>query len=67
MICNKIILQSAVTCLKWPSNQSNFAFGMANGKVKIAGPKGTKSETVYAIDSYTVSMAVRYKFLLDIS
>lgn len=60
MICNKFILQSAVTCLVWPVLQSSFIFGLADGKVKIAGSKGSKSQTVYAIESYTVSLTVRY-------
>lgn len=59
VICNKFILQSAVTCLVWPSQQSSLIFGQADGKVKIAGTKGSKSQTIYAIDSYTVSLAVR--------
>lgn len=59
VICNKFILQSAVTCLVWPAQQSSFVFGQADGKVKVAGAKGSKSQTVYAIDSYTVSLAVR--------
>ncbi len=59
VICNKIILQSAVTCLEWPIQQSNFVFGLADGKVKVAGGKGSKSQTVYGIESYTVSLAVR--------
>lgn len=33
VICNKIILQSAVTCLAWPSTQPSFVFGLADGKV----------------------------------
>ena len=33
VICNKIILQSAVTCLLWPAQQSAFVFGLADGKV----------------------------------
>ena len=59
MICNKFILQSAVTCLVWPVLQASFVFGQADGKVKVAGSKGSKSQTVYAIDSYTVSLAIR--------
>ena len=59
MICNKLILQSAVTCLVWPVQQSSFIFGQADGKVRMAGSKGSKSQTIYAIDSYTVSLAVR--------
>lgn len=59
MICNKFILQSAVTCLVWPVHQASFVFGQADGKVKMAGSKGSKSQTIYAIDSYTVSLAVR--------
>lgn len=59
VICNKFILQSAVTCLVWPVQQSGFIFGLADGKIRIAGTKGSKSQTIYAIESYTVSLAVR--------
>lgn len=59
VICNKFILQSAVTCLVWPVQQASFIFGLADGKIRIAGSKGSKSQTIYAIDSYTVSLAVR--------
>lgn len=59
VICNKIILQSAVTCLVWPVQQPSFVFGLADGKVKLAGAKGSKSQTIYATESYTVSLAVR--------
>jgi len=58
VICNKIILQSAVTCLAWPSTQPSFVFGLADGKVRLAGAKGSKSQTIYATDSYVVSIAV---------
>ena len=33
VICNKIILQSAVTSLVWPTQQPSFVFGLADGKV----------------------------------
>ena len=33
VICNKIILQSAVTSLVWPPQQPSFVFGLADGKV----------------------------------
>lgn len=60
VICNKFILQTAVTCMLWPVLQANFVFGQADGKVKVAGAKGSKSQTVYGIGSYTVSLALRY-------
>ena len=59
VICNKFIVQSAVTCIAWPVQQAGFIFGLADGKIRIAGSKGSKSQTVYAIESYTVSLAVR--------
>ncbi len=59
VICNKYILQSAVTCMLWPVQQANFVFGQADGKVKVAGAKGSKSQAIYSIGSYTVSLALR--------
>lgn len=32
-IVNKIMLESAVTCLIWPTAQSHYVFGQADGKV----------------------------------
>ena len=32
-IVNKIVLESAVTCLIWPTTQSHYVFGLADGKV----------------------------------
>lgn len=32
-IVNKIVLESAVTCLIWPPVQSHYVFGLADGKV----------------------------------
>ena len=65
VICNKYILQSAVTCMLWPVQQANFVFGQADGKVKVAGAKGTKSQAIYTISSYTVSLALRYGVSFD--
>ena len=53
------LFQSAVTCLIWPFQQSSFVFGQADGKVKLGGAKGSKSQTLYAHDSYVVSLASR--------
>ncbi|KAL5460471.1 hypothetical protein EMCRGX_G033922 [Ephydatia muelleri] len=55
-ICNKVVLQSAATCLVWPGQQPSFIFGQADGKVKMAGAKGSKSQTIYATESYVVSI-----------
>lgn len=32
-IVNKVVLESAVTCLIWPMVQSHYVFGQADGKV----------------------------------
>lgn len=32
-IVNKVVLESAVTCLIWPPAQSHYVFGLADGKV----------------------------------
>lgn len=59
IISNKYSLQSAVTCMLWPVQKDNFVFGLADGKVKTAGAKASKSKTIYTIKSYTVSLALR--------
>lgn len=59
VICNKFVLQSAVTCMVWPVQQAGFVFGQADGKVRISGSKGSKTQTIYGIESYTVSLSVR--------
>ena len=40
--------------------QSSFVIGLADGKVKLGGAKGSKSQTLYAHDSYVVSIASRW-------
>ena len=32
---NKVVLESAVTCLIWPPAQSHYVFGLADGKVGV--------------------------------
>ncbi len=59
VICNKIPVQSAVTCLVWPPQQASFVFGLADGKVKLGAPKGSKSQTLYNTGACTVSIAVK--------
>ena len=34
MISGKSVQKSAVTCLVWPSTQSNYVAGLADGKVR---------------------------------
>ena len=43
----------------WPVMQPSFVFGLADGKVKLGGAKGSKAHTLYAHDSYVVSLASR--------
>ena len=40
-ICYKAVLQSAATCLLWPSSRANFIIGQADGKVCFALHKTT--------------------------
>ncbi|XP_016326231.1 intraflagellar transport protein 172 homolog [Sinocyclocheilus anshuiensis] len=54
-ICNKFIQTSAVTCLVWPSEHT-IIFGLAEGKVRQANTKTSKSSTIYGTDSYVVSL-----------
>ncbi|PNF37590.1 hypothetical protein B7P43_G11975 [Cryptotermes secundus] len=56
VICNKFPQQSAVTCLIWLS-EGRIIFGQADGKVRSANHKSNKSQTLYATDSYVVSLA----------
>uniref|UniRef100_A0A8C1T5H6 Intraflagellar transport protein 172 homolog n=1 Tax=Cyprinus carpio TaxID=7962 RepID=A0A8C1T5H6_CYPCA len=55
VICNKFIQTSAVTCLVWPSEHA-IIFGLAEGKVRQANTKTSKSSTIYGTDSYVVSL-----------
>ncbi|XP_057208125.1 intraflagellar transport protein 172 homolog isoform X2 [Triplophysa rosa] len=55
VICNKFIQTSAVTCLVWPSEHL-IIFGLAEGKVRQANTKTSKSSTIYGTDSYIVSL-----------
>ncbi|XP_029847708.3 intraflagellar transport protein 172 homolog [Ixodes scapularis] len=56
VICNKFIQQSAVTCMVWP-HHGPITFGLADGKVRSANVKTNKSSTLYATESYVVSLA----------
>lgn len=56
VICNKFILQSSVTCMVWPSNQP-LIFGQADGKVRAANMKSNKSSTIYAADSFVLTLS----------
>ena len=47
--------------LVWPPQQQSFIFGLSDGKVKLAGAKGSKSQTIYVSDSYVVSLVSRYE------
>lgn len=56
VICNKFIQTNAITCLIWPMEQG-IVFGLMEGKVRLANTKNNKSSTIYATDSYVVSLA----------
>ncbi|XP_031437803.1 intraflagellar transport protein 172 homolog isoform X2 [Clupea harengus] len=55
VISNKFVQTSALTCLIWPADHA-IVFGLAEGKVRIANTKTNKSSTVYATESYVVSL-----------
>ncbi|KAL2082479.1 hypothetical protein ACEWY4_022297 [Coilia grayii] len=55
VISNKFLQTSAVTCLIWPADHA-IVFGLAEGKVRLANTKTNKSSTVYATESYVVSL-----------
>ena len=55
-ICNKYVVQSAVTAVVWPaSRQNDLLFGCADGKVKL-GNSANKSLSLYTTDSYVLSL-----------
>ena len=57
-ICNKYQQSAAVTCLTWPTSKSNdIIFGLADGKIKSGQLKTNKTVSLYATDSYVVSVA----------
>lgn len=57
-ICNKYPQSAAVTCLTWPTAKSNdIIFGLADGKIKSGQVKTNKTVSLYATDSYVVSVA----------
>ena len=56
-ICNKFHQTSAITCVSWPSQHPNeIVFGLAEGKVKVGQLRNNKPATLYATDSYVVSL-----------
>ncbi|XP_041831040.1 intraflagellar transport protein 172 homolog [Melanotaenia boesemani] len=55
-ICNKFVQTSAVTRLLWPSENA-IVFGLVDGKVRIANTQTNKSSTIYATESFVVSLA----------
>lgn len=59
VICNKFIVSSAVTCLIWLT-EGPLIFGTADGKVKLGNCKTNKSSTLYATESFVVSLSPRY-------
>ena len=48
-ICNKAVLQSAVTCLVWSFQQPSFVFGQAepDGKASTRGSAGLPCAYMY--------------------
>lgn len=57
-ICNKFIQASSVTCMIWPIERPNeIYFGVSEGKVRVGTLKNNKSSSVYATESYVVSIA----------
>jgi intraflagellar transport protein 172 len=57
-ICNKFIQTSSVTCMIWPYERPNeIYFGVAEGKVRVGTLKNNKSSSVYATESYVVSIS----------
>lgn len=57
-ICNKFIQASSVTCMNWPHDKVNEVyFGVAEGKVRVGTLKNNKSSSMYATESYVVSIS----------
>ncbi|XP_072218456.1 intraflagellar transport protein 172 homolog [Leuresthes tenuis] len=55
-ICNKFVQTSAVTHLLWPAENA-IVFGLVDGKVRLANTQTNKSSTIYATESFVVSLA----------
>uniref|UniRef100_A0AAX7VS31 Intraflagellar transport 172 n=1 Tax=Astatotilapia calliptera TaxID=8154 RepID=A0AAX7VS31_ASTCA len=56
VICNKFIQTSAVTCLLWPAENA-IVYGLVEGKIRLANTQTNKSSTIYATESWVVSLA----------
>ncbi|XP_069028434.1 intraflagellar transport protein 172 homolog [Embiotoca jacksoni] len=54
-ICNKFVQTSAVTRLLWPSENA-IVYGLVDGKVRLANTQTNKSSTIYATESWVVSL-----------
>ncbi|XP_061559670.1 LOW QUALITY PROTEIN: intraflagellar transport protein 172 homolog [Phycodurus eques] len=55
-ICNKFIQTSSVTCLLWPAEHA-IAYGLMDGKVRLANVQTNKSSPIYVTESCVVSLA----------
>lgn len=57
-ICNKFPQGSSVTCMVWPNERvSEIFFGLAEGKVRVGMTRNNKSPSIYATESYVVSIS----------
>ena len=60
-IVNKFVQQEPVTTMVWPGGQTKFekfvVYGTAGGKVRVGNTKNNKSQSMYNVNSYTVSLA----------
>ena len=58
-ICSKILLDSAPSCMQWPSDRLfEFFFGDNSGKVCLAKIKSHKSSVLYETGSYCLTMSL---------
>lgn len=58
-IVNKFLESAAVVSIAWPpSTASQCVYALTNGKIKVGNLRSNKSHILYAIDSFTVSLAM---------
>lgn len=58
-IVNKFSESAAIVSIVWPPNSaSQCVYALTNGKVKVGNLRSNKSHILYAIESFTVSLAM---------
>eukprot|EP00557_Chaetoceros_sp_GSL56_P012269 CAMPEP_0176476364 /NCGR_PEP_ID=MMETSP0200_2-20121128/11_1 /TAXON_ID=947934 /ORGANISM="Chaetoceros sp., Strain GSL56" /LENGTH=694 /DNA_ID=CAMNT_0017872025 /DNA_START=1955 /DNA_END=4036 /DNA_ORIENTATION=+ len=59
-IVNKFPESAAIVSIVWPPNiASQCVYALSNGKIKVGNLRTNKSHILYAVDSFTVSLAMK--------